>query len=143
MGQYALNVLKGVNLVDWDTADLRVGLLGTGYTPDIDGHDNWDDCSAQEISVSGYTAGGAALTSVAVAYDTANNRAEAACANVAWTFAASATPKWAMLYANSGNPSTSPLICYWELAGVAVSGQYTLVVDPEGIFQARASAQVA
>jgi hypothetical protein len=48
-----------------DTATIKVALV-TGYTPDRDAHDYWDDVVANEESGTGYTAGGATLANTTV-----------------------------------------------------------------------------
>lgn len=57
--------------------DLRMALVTSSYTPDADGHDFWNDVSANEASGTGYTANGAALASKTLAYAAANSWATA------------------------------------------------------------------
>ena len=48
------------------TADtIKLALVTASYTPNQDTHDMWDDVSANEVSSSGYSAGGATLASKA------------------------------------------------------------------------------
>lgn len=141
-GKHTENLLKGTNLVDWDNDTLKIALTTSSYTPDVDAHDFFDDVT-NEVSVTGYTAGGQTVSTVTVSYDSANNRTEVDCADPEWTFSASVSPAYAVLYKDTGTDSTSPLVAYWELAGTAVSGTYTLTVDAEGLFQARATSQAA
>jgi len=132
-GKTAQGLMNGAITIDFDTDTLKIGLLGSGYTPDVDADDYWDDVSAQEISDSSYTAGGETLT-ITVTYDSANNRAEADCADPSWTFDGTPSPAYAVLWKDTSTPSTSPLIGYWELSGNAVSG-LTLQLDSEGLAQ--------
>jgi hypothetical protein len=141
-GKFALAVLTGAGL-DLDSETIKMALLDSGYTPDVDADEFWDDVSANEISATGYTAGGATLGSPATTYDAANNRAEYDAADPAWTLSTAASPAYAVMYDDTGTPGTSRLIAYWELAGTSVTGSYTLVVDAEGLFQARATTQTA
>ena len=49
------------------TADvLKMALLGSGYVPNLTGNVHWSDISANEITGTGYTAGGATLTSTSL-----------------------------------------------------------------------------
>lgn len=48
--------------IDFDTDSFRMVLVGAGYTPDQLTDDTWSDISANEISGTGYTANGVALT---------------------------------------------------------------------------------
>lgn len=48
--------------IDWLSDDLRYALLGSGYTPDIAAHDFWNDVVANEITGTGYTANGLAIS---------------------------------------------------------------------------------
>lgn len=122
---------------------VKVALLDSGWTPAPDTDEFWDDISTHEISVSGYTAGGQAIGSGSVTQDDANDRSEYDGADPSWTFAASVSPAYAVLYDDTGTPATSRLIEYWELAGGSVTGTYTLTVNTEGLLQARATAQSA
>ena len=49
--------------IDFLSDDIRMALLASSYTPDLDAHDFWNDASADEVSGTGYTANGEALAS--------------------------------------------------------------------------------
>ena len=53
--------------IDYDTNTIKLALLTSSYTPD-DAHDYWDDASANEVSGTGYTAGGETLASKTVTF---------------------------------------------------------------------------
>lgn len=55
-----LHLAKGD--VDFDTADVRVGLLTADYVPNYAVDEYWADVNPDEVSGTGYTANGAALT---------------------------------------------------------------------------------
>lgn len=67
------NLSKALMDGDIDLANdtIKVMLLTSSYTPDLD-HDFVDDVSANEVSGTGYTAGGATLASKAITDDDAN-----------------------------------------------------------------------
>jgi hypothetical protein len=49
--------------INWPSDSIKIGLLGAGYTPNLATHVHWSDVSAQEVTGTGYTAGGVALAS--------------------------------------------------------------------------------
>ena len=137
-----LQMSGGTKVDDGDT--LKVLLTTSSYTPDVDTHDFVDDITNELGSGDGYTTGGATLGSKTVTYDSANNRTELDCADVSWTFTAAKSPKWAVLYKDTGTASTSPLIAYWDLGTLSgITGLLTLQVNAEGMLQFRATAQTA
>src|SRR6185312_17171162 len=98
----------GINL---GTATLKVALLSNGYTPNIDTDVFFSDVSSHEVTGTGYTAGGKALTTQAVTEDTGNDRAYLSADNTHWD-SSTITARYAVLYNDTGNASTSPLIGY-------------------------------
>lgn len=71
--------------IDFDSDTLKVSLLTSSYTPDLDAHDFFDDVSAYEVSGTGYTTGGASLANASVTATAANSWA------AAWSTATSYT----------------------------------------------------
>lgn len=63
---FLVNLGSAVHNFTTDTT--TVALLGTGYVPDYTNHKFFSDVSSNEISDSGYTAGGTALTGVTFSY---------------------------------------------------------------------------
>lgn len=119
----------GVDLLN----DTIKAALVTGYTVDIDAHDHWDDVSASEESGTGYTAGGATLGNKTVTQDDTDDEGVFDADDVTWSGLDVGTPSHAILYKDTGTPSTSPLIAAVEL-GVASNGQdYTIAWAAEGI----------
>lgn len=111
---------------------IKVALLAS-YTPDIDAHDTWDDVSSTEESGTGYSAGGETLANVTVTQDDTDDEGVFDADDVTWSGLDVGTPSHAIIYKDSGTPSTSPLIAYVEL-GVASNGQdYTISWGAEGI----------
>lgn len=62
--------------VDLDSDTIKCALTTSTYTPNFDTHDFFDDVT-NEVSGTGYSAGGATLASVAVTYTAANSWATA------------------------------------------------------------------
>ena len=97
--------------IDLDTDTIKVALVTSSYVPNIDTHDFFDDIT-NEVSASGYTAGGAALANKAITVDTTNDRAYLDADDTTWTAGATITARYAILYKSTGTSSTSPLIGY-------------------------------
>lgn len=104
-------LLSGANLVDWDADTLKVALLTSSYTPDIDAHDFYNDLT-NEISATGnYTTGGATLTTVSTGLNTGSDFAYADADDLTWTaLTPSAAFRYGVLYKDTGTAGTSPLI---------------------------------
>jgi hypothetical protein len=81
------NYFKG-RLLDaiFNGATVKMILMATGFTFDIDADDGYGDISASELANgNGYTTGGATMSGYAVAVDDVNDRADATWSNVVWT----------------------------------------------------------
>lgn len=120
-------------------ADTIKCTLHTGYTPNIDTHDNWDDVSATEYSTgAGYTAGGVTLGSKTVTVDTTNDQTDVDAADPSWTGLGPLspdTPSHAIFWKDTGTPSTSPLLCYMVLGTTPTNGSnYALQLNAGGLF---------
>lgn len=119
--------------IDLDTDTIKVALVTSSYTPDIDAHDNFDDIT-NEVSGTGYTAGGATLAGVAVTADNTDNEGVLDANDVTWA-GATITARGAVVYKSTGTPSTSKLICYIDFAAdkTASGGDFVLQWNSEGI----------
>jgi hypothetical protein len=111
--------------------------LHSGYTPDLDAHDEWADVASTEYgSGAGYTAGGLALTGQSVALDALNDRAVFDADDAGWSSLgplSPATPSHAILWDDT--VSGDPLIGYIELGVTATNGgNYTLQFNSAGVF---------
>lgn len=99
------------------TGNLRMALVGSGYTPDATntGNSLWANVSANEIANgNGYTTGGAALSSVAITAVT--NGFKLGSANVSWSASGGNIPAWryaVMYYLGTLWGMTNPLIGYF------------------------------
>lgn len=114
-------------------------ILVTGYTPDIDLHDNYPDVSGDEYGAgSGYTVGGETLAGQDVTQDDANDRAVFDATDLTWTALGAltpATPSHAIMYDDTiAAPVADLLIAYWVLGTTATNGgDYTLQWGANGI----------
>lgn len=119
--------------IDLDTDTIKVALVTSTYTPDQDAHDNFDDVT-NEVSGTGYTAGGATLGSVTVTADNTDNEGVFDAADTAWA-TSTITARGAVVYKSTGVASTSKLICYFDFGSdqVSTAGTFTITWNAEGI----------
>jgi len=121
--------------IDWDTDTIKVALLTSGYTPDQDTHDYFDDVSGSEVSGTGYSAGGETLASKTISYDGASNVLTLDAADVTWS-SSTITARYAVVYdASGGSAATNPLIGYVDFGTDQSSsnGNFTITWDATGI----------
>ena len=136
-GKFKEKLLTQANAIDFDDAGttIKVMLVTSSYAPNQDTHDFVDDVT-NEVSGTGYTAGGDALASKTVTLDTTNDRAEFDATDTTWS-TSTITARAAVLYKDTGTPSTSPLIAYIDFGSDKISsgGNFTIQWDAEGILQ--------
>lgn len=112
-------------------ADTIKVMLVTGHSLDIDLDDSYSDVSADEVSGTGYTAGGEALANQAVAQDNTNDRASFDADNTTWTGLDAGTPNYAIVYDDTH--ASKYLISAFEIATASNGGDYTLTWHTDGI----------
>lgn len=119
--------------IDLDTDTIKVALVTSTYTPDQDVHDFFDDIT-NEVTGTGYTAGGASLTTKAVTADNTDNEGVFDADDVVWT-TSTITARGAVIYKSTGTASTSPLICYLDFGSdkISTAGTFTISWNAEGI----------
>lgn len=120
--------------IDLDSDTLKVMLTTSAYTPNQDTH-IYKSSVTNEVTGTGYTAGGATLTTVTATYDAATNTFTLDSADVTWANS-TITARYAVFY--DSTPATDaarPLIAYWDFgADVSSSGgPFTLTLDATGI----------
>lgn len=132
-GQYSGTATR---VVDWVNDTIKVSLHTVSYVPDQDAHDFFDDLT-NEISGTGYTAGGAALGGKTLTYDAATNRVRCKASNTAWTTSTFGPFRIAVVYKDTGVVGTSPLLTYIDFgADISVaSGTFTIIWNgTDGVF---------
>lgn len=108
------------------TSTYKVMLLGGGYTPS-QAHASVADIRAQEISGTGYTAGGAAITPT-FTKDTTNHRVTIVFPAATWP-SSTISARWAVYYVVGGSDSASPLVACNDLTAVQTTSAGTLTVN--------------
>jgi len=119
--------------LDLDTDPIYAALVASGYTPNIDTHDFFNDVT-NEISGTGYTAGGQDLTSKVVSLDTTNDRAVFDSADPSWT-TMTGTARGTVLYKKRGGASSADeLFGYWDFGSdvTSTAGTFTVAVNSGG-----------
>jgi len=137
---YPLTLEKMIEQVGNDvnllTGTVKLALATSGYTPDRDVHDFWNDVSASEVATgNGYTTGGETLAGKTITYDTASDQVRFDFTDVTWTFTAAKTWLYGIVYIDTaGASSTDPLVALltWD-SSQTVSTAYTLVIDAAGL----------
>jgi hypothetical protein len=132
-GLWLKNQLGGSNAIDWDTDTIKVALTTSSYTPDQDAHDFFNDVT-NEVTGTGYTAGGTTITASAPTYDGTSDQIRLDATDASWT-SSTITARRAVIYKSTGTASTSPLIA-WVDFGADVSttnGTFTIAWDSTGV----------
>lgn len=115
--------------IDCDTDTFYVLLVTSSYTEDKDAHDKRDDVT-NEVSGTGYTAGGVAAT-VTVTKDTVNDRIDVSLGSASWA-SSTITARKAVYYKRRGGAASAD-----EL--VAVNDFGSDVITSSGTFTLNAS----
>lgn len=133
---YGSFLAKALNKeIDWDSDTIKVALVSSSYTPNQDTHDYWDDVVANEVTGTGYTAGGATLASKTVTYDGASNVVVLDAADTVWS-ASTVTARYAVIYDDSGATNAQKaLIGYVDFGSdqSSTNGNFTITWDATGI----------
>lgn len=111
--------------IDLDTAVIKVMLVTSAYTENKDTHTKRSDVT-NEVTGTGYTAGGATVTAT-VTKDNTNDRLDIALAGTTWP-TSTITARKAVYYVSTGTPSTDQLIAVNDFGSdvVTTAGTFTL-----------------
>jgi hypothetical protein len=135
-GNFLLKALnKEVTLGNGATG-LKCMLTTSLYTPNQD-TDIYKSSVTNECTGTNYTAGGAALTSVTVAYTAGTNTITVDAADTTWATSTIAAARYAVIYDSTpATDATRPLICYVDFTTdqSSSSGSFTITWDATGIF---------
>lgn len=120
--------------IDLDTDDIKVMLVTSAYTPDIDLHTKRSDIT-NEVVGAGYTAGGASITTPVTSADNTNDRGIFDGDDLTWA-SSTITARGAVLYkARGGASSADELIGYMDFVSdkVSTNGNFTITMNAVGI----------
>jgi hypothetical protein len=121
--------------IDFDSDTIKVALLTNAYTPDQDAHNYFDDVVANEVTGTGYTAGGNTLANKTNTYDSATNVIKLDADDTTWA-SSTITARYAVIYdATPATNATRPLIGYVDFGSDQSSsnGNFTITWDSTGI----------
>lgn len=113
---------------------LKVTLHTSAYTVDQDNHDYQNDLT-NEVSGTGYTAGGATLTTVSFTYTAGTNVWKLDADDVQWA-SSSITARYAVVADTTpGTSATNPLLVYVDFGTDVTSsgGNFDLAWDAAGV----------
>lgn len=119
--------------IDLDTDTIKVALVTSTYTPDQDAHEDFADVT-NEVTGTGYTAGGETLANAAVSIDDTDNEGVFDADDVTWA-SSTITARGAVVYQSTGTAATSQLICYLDFGSdqSSIAGDFTIQWNSEGI----------
>lgn len=119
--------------VSWTGDTIKIALVTSAYTPDIDAHDFFNDVT-NEVSGTGYTAGGATLASKTKTQDNATDRIVFDAADPTWA-SSTITARGAVVYKDTGNAATSPLLAYIDFGtNISSTGAaFTITFSADGV----------
>jgi len=121
--------------IDWDSDTIKVALLTNAYTPNQDAHNYYDDVVANEVTGTGYTAGGNTLANKTNAYNSSTNVIVLDADDTTWA-SSTITARYAVVYdATPATNATKPLIGYVDFGSDQSSsnGNFTITWDATGI----------
>lgn len=115
---------------DWVTDTIKVALTTSTYAVSQDNDDFYADVTNELATATGYTAGGVTLGTKSTVYDSASNTNRLIAASASWTFSASKTMRYAVIYKDTGVAATSPLLGYVDFGSDQTSsGTFTINWD--------------
>lgn len=120
--------------IDFDSDTIKVMLCTSTYTPNQDTH-RYKSSVTNEVTGTGYTAGGATLGSPSLTYTGATNVLKLDANDAVWT-TSTITARYAVIYdATPGTDATRPLIAYIDFGAdvTSTAGDFTIVFDSAGI----------
>ena len=131
---YKMDILAGN--IDHDADTIKVMLVTSAYVANQDTHTFKSDVT-NEVTGTGYTAGGATLASKTVTQDNVDNEGVFDAADLTWA-ASTITARGAVMYKSTGVDATSNLMIYFDFGSDQSSsaGDFTLQWGSEGITNA-------
>lgn len=127
----AFGLYLGQGAIDFDNDTFKVGLLTSSYSPVQSTDEKWSDISGDEASGTGYTAGGAAVSSIS--WTRSSNVITLDFADVSWA-SSSITARYGALYDDTH--TDDPLIACFDLGSELTSsnGTFAIQFNASGIF---------
>lgn len=125
-GQGLLKLVTGA--IDIDTDTFKIMLVTSAYTPNQDTHTFRSDVT-NEVSGTGYTAGGATLSGFSISYDAATNQVRIAWTDPTWP-SSTITARGFVIYKSRGGAASADELLAYAVNDVDVSSSgATFTVD--------------
>lgn len=118
--------------LDLEAEDNKVAMITNSATPNFDTHDFFNDLSANEVSGTGYTAGGAALTGTQITVDSGTLVYDATDAQ--WTSSTISSARAAVIYCDAVNDELVCLVNFTTDYGTS-NGTFLISWHTNGIFR--------
>jgi hypothetical protein len=132
---YGLAFVSAFNkLIDFDTDDIKVMLCTSAYVPAQDTH-QFKSSVTNEVTGTGYTAGGATLTTESITYTAGTNTLKLDADDVSWA-GSTITARYAIIYDNTGaSDAARPLIGYVDFGAdvSSTAATFSIVWDAAGM----------
>ena len=130
-GKTFLNSLNNSHALDLDNDTIKIMLVTSSYTPDFGAHDFKDDVT-NEVSGTGYTAGGNTLGSVTLTQTGGTIKFDAA--DTSWSSSTITAARGAVIYDDT--VTNDPLIAYIDFGSdfSSANGTFTIAFNAGGIF---------
>jgi hypothetical protein len=125
---YGKKLFDNSTKISLSTDTIKVALTNSSYTPNRYTHYFFDDIT-NEISGSGYTAGGETLGSVTLTQDDSNDRIIFDAADTTWANSSIPNARYAVIYKSTGTPGTSPLIALIDFGSNRSSSLTTFTIQ--------------
>ena len=121
---------RTIGQIDWANmaVDIRVALVTSGYVPDEDTHLTYDHITNELPTADGYTLGGALTANRLISVDTINDWSKFDADDITWG-TSTLTARGAVVYLDTGVPSTSTLIAYIDFVSDKTSSGGDFVVQ--------------
>lgn len=120
--------------VDWDSDTIKVMLCTAAYTPNQDTHAYKSDVT-NEVTGTGYVAGGATLATTPISYNAGNNTVVLDGADTSWPNS-TIEARYAVVYDDTpSTAATKPLLGYVDFGQdiSTTAGTFSIVWDATGI----------
>lgn len=140
-----LNFFNATNLVGANTSNFKLGLVTSAYTPSQSGDEVWADASGSEIAAAnGYTAGGVALSGVALTQTSGTVKFTSSPA--VWTASGGSIAAWrrgVVYYVGTLNSKVNPIVGHFlgdstpaDIAATTSGNTLTVTMNASGILAA-------
>lgn len=120
--------------INFATDSFKLMLLDDNHTTDIDAQVFIDDVSANEVGASGaYSAGGVSVT-ITPSTDDTNDRGAIDTTDISLA-ASTISAQYAVLYKDTGTPSTSPIVGIYDFGALVSSfaDTYSITINANGL----------